>query len=340
MGATGKRGEKACARPDHTGIVPPAQRRLKPSQGGPTLTDVEHIRHVLCAIELSASAETPLREADRIARRLGARLTVLHVVPDGYPGVPMLPEGAEQSLLEQQKLLREVGDYLADMVGTLTGRRLNDVDIEVEAGVPHDVIVQTVQELAVGLVVVGASGQDGTQEPLLGSVALYVARHAPASVLATRPRRVGGHAVAATDFSEVATLALKVAYDEARDRHAPLLIMHCFDRTVPDLVIGDPGIAPAVTVPDPAAAEAERNAIQTRLSMLLDSVPGPGETLVIDDPPTVAIVSTCKRVGADLVVVGASKKSKLGRLILGSVADAVVRGAPCSVLVVRKPQHG
>jgi nucleotide-binding universal stress UspA family protein len=69
-------------------------------------------------------------------------------------------------------------------------------------------------------------------------------------------------------------------------------------------------------------------------------VPGPGEALVVEDPPTVAVVDSAKRLGADLVVVGASQKSNVGRLLLGSVADAVVRDAPCSVLVIRGADAG
>ena len=289
----------------------------------------------MCAIELGGGAEEPLRQADRIARRLSARLTVLHVVPDGYPGVSMSPGGLDQALIAQQKLTRDVAEHIADMVATVTGRQRKDVDIEVEAGVPHDTIVHAAEDLRVGLVVVAASGAAGTKHTMLGSVAVHVARHAPASVLVTRARRVGGHVIAATDFSEPATTAVMVAYDEALDRHAPLLIMHCLDRVAPEMVIGDPGIAPAVTLPAEVDNEV-RKAVQERLTMLLASVPGPGETLVVEDPATVAIVDTAKRMGGDLVVVGASRKSNVGRLVLGSVADAVVRESPCSVLVARK----
>ena len=40
--------------------------------------------------------------------------------------------------------------------------------------------------------------------------------------------------------------------------------------------------------------------------------------------------------GADLLVIGTQGKTGLGKLILGSVAETIVRTSPCSVLVVRK----
>jgi nucleotide-binding universal stress UspA family protein len=315
---------------------PPCRSRLNPGGVGPTFSDVEHVRHVLCAIELGGGADEPLRQADRIARRLGARLTVLHVVPDGYPGVAMAPGGLEQALLQQQKLTREVGDHVGDLVGSVTRRGPGEVEIEVESGVPHDIIVKAAQERRAGLIVVAASGESGTRHVVLGSVAIHIARHAAASVLVTRPRKIGGHVIAATDFSDAATAAVMTAWDEARDRKAPLLVMHCIEPAAPELVVGDPGLAPVVTLPVEVTREIRASA-QERLGRLLGSVEGPGEALVVEDPPSVAVVDSAKRLGADLVVVGASRKSGVGRLLLGSVADAVVREAPCSVLVIRTP---
>lgn len=50
--------------------------------------------------------------------------------------------------------------------------------------------------------------------------------------------------------------------------------------------------------------------------------------------PAETIVGAAENLGADLVVVGRRSRGSLRRLVLGSVSDAVVRGAPCDVLVV------
>jgi nucleotide-binding universal stress UspA family protein len=50
--------------------------------------------------------------------------------------------------------------------------------------------------------------------------------------------------------------------------------------------------------------------------------------------PAVTLVEAAEEIGADLMVVGRRSRGTLRRLVLGSVSDAVVRGAPCDVLVV------
>jgi nucleotide-binding universal stress UspA family protein len=296
------------------------------------------MQHVLCAIDMGDTSEDAVREADRVARLHGARLTVLHVLPDGYPGVPMFPVGTEQALLEQQRLTRDVGGYVEQLVAAVTGRTGSDeVELEIENGVPHERIVETAVKGQVDLVVLGAtgSGRGGTGAGLLGSVSKHVARHAPASVLVVRDRRVDGPVIAATDFSEDAEYAMQAAAEEAQARHARLVISHCLELAVPEVAaIGDPGVAPSVTL----AAEYYEAAVpmaRSRLSQIAERLPVPAETMVTEEPPPDGLVGLCERLGADLLVVGAPHRSALGRLVLGDVGTGLVRDAPCSVLVAR-----
>lgn len=61
------------------------------------------------------------------------------------------------------------------------------------------------------------------------------------------------------------------------------------------------------------------------------------EIEIVKGPPEREIVELAESWGADLIVVGCHGRGFWGRLI-GSVSDAVVHHAPCSVLVVRKPK--
>ena len=56
---------------------------------------------------------------------------------------------------------------------------------------------------------------------------------------------------------------------------------------------------------------------------------------VLDGPPVDSIVVYARESGADLVIVGSHGRSGLSRLVLGSVAEGVVRSSPVPVLVVR-----
>ncbi len=60
------------------------------------------------------------------------------------------------------------------------------------------------------------------------------------------------------------------------------------------------------------------------------------ETYLLCGKPAAEIVRFAKENETDLLIVGTQGKSGLGKMILGSVAENVVRTAPCSVLVVRK----
>jgi nucleotide-binding universal stress UspA family protein len=62
----------------------------------------------------------------------------------------------------------------------------------------------------------------------------------------------------------------------------------------------------------------------------------PGEILVTTGSAGTALIDVAKERKADLVVVGTIGRTGLRRALLGSVAETVARGAPCSVLVVRR----
>jgi nucleotide-binding universal stress UspA family protein len=292
------------------------------------------MQHVLCAVDLGETSEETLREADRVARLRGARLTVLHVVPDGYPGIPMFPAASEQALLDQQRITRQVGGFLDELITRATGRTgTEEVQIEIETGVAHDLIVEIAGEAQAGLIVLGATGSGGVN--LLGSVAKHVARHAPTSVLVVRPRQIDGPVVAGTDFSDDAEYAVHAAADEARIRHARLILVHCLELAMPEVAaIGDPGVAPAVTMAS-EYYEAALPVARTRLAQVVGRVPIPSESAVVEEPPPVGLTSFAERMGADLLVVGAPHRSALERMVLGDVATAAVRDATCSVLVAR-----
>jgi universal stress protein A len=130
-----------------------------------------------------------------------------------------------------------------------------------------------------------------------------------------------------TDFSDRAREAFRVACDFARDYDAELVVLHA----VPLPIIYDEGI-----LIDDFCETRER-------------VRQPLESLRPDDPAVrvrheVAqgdaaeeIVRTAQEIGCDLIVLGTQGRTGLERLLLGSVAEAVLRTAPCPVLTVRAP---
>ena len=74
---------------------------------------------------------------------------------------------------------------------------------------------------------------------------------------------------------------------------------------------------------------------QLAISAELDLAGVAVESRVVEGRPADSIVAEAKRIGADVVVVGSRGHGRIASLLLGSVSDAVIDRAPCSVLVAR-----
>ena len=61
--------------------------------------------------------------------------------------------------------------------------------------------------------------------------------------------------------------------------------------------------------------------------------------LKVEGNPLVLIVETAKSQEVDLIVIGTHGRTGLAHVLLGSVAETVVRKAPCPVLTVKHPEH-
>jgi nucleotide-binding universal stress UspA family protein len=136
------------------------------------------------------------------------------------------------------------------------------------------------------------------------------------------------------EASECSRAALRHAATLATHFDAELEALHVF--SVPAYV--QPSMLVWATVgPRPLWELAEEQA-KRELDALLSSLPAEDRgralaTLEAGDPATV-IVERAKRPGTDLVVMGTHGRTGARRLVLGSVAERVVRLAPCPVLVV------
>ena len=131
----------------------------------------------------------------------------------------------------------------------------------------------------------------------------------------------------ATDLSTASRGATDQALQLARDLRANLLVVSVIDPTLP-LAVG-----PTVVRMDQrrAAREAAAQGIVVTGRESGVSV----RFLVWEGEPGPAIVEAAVAEAADLVVVGTHGRSRVGRLVLGSVSDHIVRHAPCPILIVR-----
>lgn len=139
----------------------------------------------------------------------------------------------------------------------------------------------------------------------------------------------------ACDFGETSRAALTYGVQLARALGGRLHVLH-----VPDVIEA----TAARFYPDsPGDPEANTIALATaQLRVVLASIEAdPSTTVTVRHSPTPAheIVSYAKELRADLVIVGTHGRNGVSRLLMGSVAEHVVRSAPCPVLVVHKNEH-
>lgn len=133
-----------------------------------------------------------------------------------------------------------------------------------------------------------------------------------------------------TDFSDSARPAFEMAGALARDYKATLVVLHVIP---PVRVFAPDGIA----VPFPAE---ERYETQVRLARLHPADPKvKTEHRILDGETAEQILIAAKDAHADLIVMGTHGSGGLMRLLMGSVAESVMRKAPCPVLTVRAPFH-
>ena len=136
----------------------------------------------------------------------------------------------------------------------------------------------------------------------------------------------------AVDFSEPSRLALEEAVDLCRRSGAELTIVHV--RTPP------PPTAVALLASPGEAARAVAEEVELAIAAWGVSAEGklerPVATAVLVGSAAGEIVRYARRHPIDLLVVATQGRTGLGRLLLGSVAERVVREAPCPVLVVRR----
>lgn len=132
----------------------------------------------------------------------------------------------------------------------------------------------------------------------------------------------------AVDYGPIAAHAVDVGVDLAHSLHAQLAFVHAVDPTDP--------LAPESGIPAAQLlAEAEREG-QKLLERFREELGEPTSPVFFAvGKPAHEIVEAARMWHADVVVVGSHGRGGLRRVVLGSVAEEVMRQAPCPVLAVR-----
>lgn len=144
------------------------------------------------------------------------------------------------------------------------------------------------------------------------------------------------HVLVPMDFSPYAEQALDYAITLAQPLQARVTLVHVLQ--MPAVVNIDGNMWPSSTFIDDLEAAVRRDleAYLTRVT----AAGLTGEYVIVQGIPFQEILATARARQVDLIVMGTHGRTGLAHVLLGSVAEKVVRLAPCPVLVARQPAPG
>jgi len=130
------------------------------------------------------------------------------------------------------------------------------------------------------------------------------------------------------DFSPCSEHALDYACALAAKLGARIHVIHAIGTTLPELSV-------ALTDQMISSIRHDNAAALDKLLQPRRALASFGEVTVVDDDARDAILKAARAVHADLIVIGTHGRRGLSRVLLGSVAEDVLRRSPCPVLAVR-----
>ena len=141
-----------------------------------------------------------------------------------------------------------------------------------------------------------------------------------------------------TDFSEPSEIAARYAKAFAQTFNASLHVLHVIEETA--LVYGE--LTSGTFFPLNSTLEEVERGVRERLNRVLSDEERTryrAQLVTRNGSPFVEIVRYAKAHAIDLIVMGTHGRGPIAHMLIGSVAERVVRKAPCPVLTVRHPEH-
>jgi nucleotide-binding universal stress UspA family protein len=298
-------------------------------------------RHKLLApVDFSAPSRIALEHAARLAAKSGAELLLLHVLEEADLPVHSAMRSSGFPNLRDE-IRKGMQNHMAELRDELVGDKVPSQLLSRE-GLPSAEIVDTANELGVDTIVIATHGRAGLKRFLLGSTTERVVRMAGCSVLVVRPGRGADRGdyhkiLVPTDFSERSKTALPEAVRLAEAAGGRIMLLHV--------------IAPLPWPVDEALKSDKypllrselRKSAKERLRELRETaIPKSikSETHIVEGDVEEEIIQFATGHDIDAIVMASEGHRGLKRLMLGSSTERVVRNAPCTVLVARKPDAG
>jgi nucleotide-binding universal stress UspA family protein len=299
-------------------------------------------QQILVPVDTSTFAERALPHALAVARATRARVDLVMVHE-------MRPVSERFATLDSEMVeaqLREVEEeYLEALARRLERSLVHEPGIKLLNGSPAAALSRFASRKGTDLIVMSTHGRGGFSRVWLGSVADALVRRSRVPILLVKP------ANGATEHTVVSIDRVLLAVDgseggEVAAAHAATLCAATDAECVVVRVVVPSVRVIASRIPDTAALVHERLEAETReseqyLKMLPRRIDLPERTrteVVTAADTAAAILRVAEAEGSDVIAVGTRGHGGAARLILGSVADKVIRGSHVPVLICPSPR--
>jgi nucleotide-binding universal stress UspA family protein len=311
-------------------------RRFERAGRGTSPASAIQIKSILVPLDFSPTSIEALSYAVPLAKKFGAAVHLVHVsdqekASDVFRADALTPETVEWFEFLRDRLSQVHRKYLPP---------LWQENNHVRTGQPFQEICDLAREINAGLIVIGTRGDTGLNRMLLGSTAERVVRFASRPVLVVRGRGrkqskefMLRKILAPIDFSQCSMSGAMYAAFFAKTFDAKLILLHVFGGVMPTATGKSGKPLKKNDAIDLENARLDMEAF-TQIDFLRDARCA---TEIRAGYPVDEICREAGKSEVDLVVIATHGRTGFNRMVLGSVAEHVVRYAECPVMVV--PSH-
>lgn len=269
-----------------------------------------NFERIMLATDGSEYSEGAVRVAVEMSRRHNAKLLILSIAVHSPEYASLVPDLEEIATAKAQANVQNAAEHAQGTDYEVVVKLAND---------PYRGIVEAAEEQRADVIVMGRRGRRGLARLMVGDATAKVVGSAPCAVLVVpKSANIWDKSIlVATDGSRYGDAATLAAVAVAREKGYPL--------TAVSAVLAS------------HSAERRREA-EAAVQRVKDSLSGSGievSGMVGEGRPEQVIIDKARETGADLIVMGTHGRTRMDRVLLGSVSERVIGQAECPVLLVK-----
>ena len=279
------------------------------------------IKKILCPIDFSEHSLAANHYASALAKTFDAEILYFHSFVANFFDKPAeLYDYDAETKQKKQKLM----NYVCPSFASIPHKYFLEFDL------PLDGILKFQKENEVDLIVMGSHGRTGASRLLMGSFAEFVVRKADCPVMVVKATQATSeNSIASShkilcpvDFSHQNTLAISLASAFARRFGSQIVFLHVASQGKDDY-----GLAMERTKED--VMQNLKTVVPTERSVNYE------HRVEVSDNTALRVCEVAEEIGADQIVMATHGRTGIARVLMGSIAEKIVRRAPCPVLTIR-----